>query len=442
LQGIWNDQARPIWGSDYTLNINIQMNYWPAEVANLGECHESLLDLIGDLSVDGRKTAGLTYGCRGWAAHNGTDLWRGSRSAGDGYSPPNWTMWPMGGVWLCQHLWEHYAFGGDLDYLRERAYPVMKGAAQFCLDWLIADREGHLVTCPSTSPENTFRSADGQESAVAAAATMDMQLIWDLFSNCIAASSALQIDGALRAELEAARARLLPPRIGSHGQLQEWSIDFDEVEPGHRHISHLFGVHPGRQIGPRGSPLPAQAAAQSLERRLAHGGGHTGWSRAWTINQWARLGRGDRAHEHLMALLRTSTLPNLLDSCPPFQIDGNFGGAAGVFEMLLQSHTGLIEVLPALPRAWPTGSARGLRARGGFTVDLEWSGGRLDHATVVADRDGPCHITYAPHALTASYPAEVGVSSRPGADVLHFMARGGQPVMLRPLPASSDAACS
>jgi alpha-L-fucosidase 2 len=450
LQGIWNDQVRPIWGSDWTVNINTQMNYWPAEVANLAECHEPLCDLIGDLSVDGRHTAIRTYGCRGWAAHNGTDLWRPTRSGGDGFSNPDWAMWPMGGVWLCRHLWEHYAFGGDVAFLRERAYPVMKGAAEFCLDWLIEDEDGYLVTCPSTSPENSFVAPDGRKAAVTVAATMDMMLIWDLFTNCIAASNVLGSDETFRAELEAARARLLPTKIGRHGQLQEWGIDFDEVEPGHRHLSHLYGLYPGHQVTPRGSPLLAQAARRSLERRIAHGGGQTGWSRAWTINLWARLGEGDQAHDHMLALLTRSTLPNLFNTHPPFQIDGNFGGAAGILEMLVQSHTGVIELLPALPRAWPAGWARGLRARGGFTVDLEWSRGRLAHAALVADGDGPCSVSYAGGALALAgrgRAARAHLDATPyptptpsGDGTLHLMARRGRRLLV--LPAEPSGALS
>lgn len=434
LQGIWNDQARPVWGSDYTMDINTQMNYWPAEVGNLAECHEPLISMLRDFSIDGLKTAKQTYGCDGWATHNGSDIWHGTWTAGGGYSPPHWSMWPMGGVWLCAHLWEHYAFGRGVEFLRAVAYPIQKGAAKFCLDWLVEDQDGYLVTCPSTSPENEYFMPDGQRIAVSVASTMDMALIWDLFTNTIAASEILGIDAPFRAELEAARARLLPPRIGRHGQLQEWSSDVDETEPGHRHISHLYGVHPGRQITPSGSPALAQAAKRSLERRIAHGGGHTGWSRAWLVNQWARLGEGDRAHQDLLALLSNSTLPNLFDSCPPFQIDGNFGGAAGIFEMLLQSHTGVIELLPALPRAWDTGSVRGLRARGGFTVDIEWHGGALTSAAITADHDGPCSVVHARERLEIVDGGEIEASSDQGDSVLRFTARGGRRVAVQPKP--------
>jgi alpha-L-fucosidase 2 len=430
LQGIWNDQPRPIWGSDYTININIQMNYWLAEVANLAECHEPFCTLVQNLSVDGRNTALHTYGCQGWACHNGTDLWRGTWTAGDGYSSPDWSMWPMAGPWLCQHLWEHFAFSGSTDYLRQ-VYPVMKGAAEFCLDWLIEDQDGHLVTCPSTSPENSFLTPDGAAAAVSVASTMDMQLIWDLFTNCIATSHLLEMDEIFRARLEAARERLVPARIGRFGQLQEWARDFDESEPGHRHLSHLFGLHPGKQITPRGTPALAQAARRSLERRLAHGSGRTGWSRAWAANLWARLGDGDCAYTQLTALLATSTLPNLFNSGPPFQIDGNFGGAAAIFELLLQSHAGVIELLPALPSAWPEGSVQGLRARGGFTVDVAWSDGKLVEATLLADRDSFAAVTYGPCALSSIEPVQVGVHSPPGSLGLRLSLRRGVRVRLR-----------
>jgi alpha-L-fucosidase 2 len=420
LQGIWNDQPRPMWGSDYTININIQMNYWLAEVANLAECHQPFCALIRDLSVDGRTTARQTYGCRGWACHNGSDIWRGTWSGGEGHSSVDWSMWPMAGPWVCRHLWEHYAFGGDVEFLRHFAYPILKGAAEFCLDWLIEDQDGALVTCPSTSPENTFRTPDGGTAAVSAASSMDMQLIWDLFSNCSKASQVLETDTDFRATLETARARLLPPRVGQHGRLQEWSIDFEEPEPGHRHLSHLFGLYPGSQITPRSTPPLALAARRSLEWRLAHGGGHTGWSRAWAVNLWARLGEGDRAHDQLQALLAGSTLPNLFNDGPPFQIDGNFGGAAAIFEMLLQSHAGLIEMLPALPAAWADGAVQGLRARGGYTVGISWSGGRLVEATIIADREGEVAVTYRSGILVILEPNTLAASSPPGSAALRF----------------------
>lgn len=417
LQGIWNRHVQPPWGSNYTTNINTEMNYWPAEITNLPECFLPLSDFIGRLAVNGAQTAKVNYGInRGWLAHHNSDVWAQTAPTGgydsDPKGAPRWSCWPMAGVWLCQHLWEHYAFGGDKKYLSKTAYPLMKGAAEFLLQWLQKDPEtGYWITNPSTLPENRFRYIDKegkkQNGEISRSSGMDLGLAWDLLTNCIEASTVLDTDKAFRQQCMDVRANLQPFRIGSKGQLLEWDKEFEETDPNHRHVSHLFALHPGRQIIPEQQPELAAACQRTLEIR---GDGGTGWAMAWKINFWARLRDGNHAFGILKNGLRYvdatqvsvrggGTYANLFDAHPPFQIDGNFGGTAGITEMLLQSHAGYIHLLPALPDNWQSGSIKGVRARGGFTIDMEWKESRITRLSVTSHSGGTCRIREAtsPH---------------------------------------------
>jgi len=426
LQGIWNKDRRPAWGSDLHTNINVQMNYWPAEPLGLGELTKPFLDYVGHWAVNGAGTVRDFYGMGGWTVHHTSDIWARTNPVGNKKGSPSWANWAMGGGWVCQHVYDHYLFTQDKDWLRETGYPLMKGAGEFLMDWLI-EKDGEYITAPSTSPENAFLDDNGRRGAVTIGTAMDLEICWDVFNNLIEASRVLDTDPDLRKRWQHYRDHLHPLQIGARGNLMEWYKDWLDTEPQHRHVSHLYGLYPGRQLSPVTTPALAAAARKTLELR---GDGGTGWSKAWKICFWARLLDGDHAYKMYRELLHKSTLPNLFDTHPPFQIDGNFGSIAGVSEMLLQSQTGALHLLPALPAAWESGSVKGLRGRGAYTVDIDWNNGALTEATVTAGVDGTCLVL-------SAHPLKVkGVRSRSTRDgafwKTRFAAKAGNAYTLIP----------
>ena len=391
LQGIWANGFTPPWNSDYHININIQMNYWMAEMTNLAECHEPFLDYIDNLREMGRITAQKTYNARGFVAHHTSDAWHSTAAFGKA----RYGMWPMGAAWSCQHLFTHYEYTEDKEYLKNKAYPIMKEAALFFVDFMVKDpKTGLLVTGPSISPENNFLTKDGKCATLNMGPTMDRAIIFELFNNCIKAAKKLNIDEDFSTILKNKIAQMPLLKVGKDGRLLEWAEELEEAMPGHRHISHLYALHPSNQISKSKTPALFEAAKKTIAGRLSKGGGHTGWSRAWIINFYARLLEGDKSYENIVALQRKSTLPNLLDVHPPFQIDGNFGVVSGITEMLMQSHNNEVHLLPALPSAWKSGNIKGIVAKKGFEIDMTWELWELKTLTIKSKLGNTLNLRY------------------------------------------------
>jgi alpha-L-fucosidase 2 len=432
LQGIWNDQMIPPWNGAYTININLEMNYWPAELTNLSECHEPMLKMIKELAVNGAETARSMYGNQGWVAHHNTTIWRHTEPIDACIC----SFWPMAAGWLVSHYWERYLFHGDEVFLKNEVYPLLKGAVLFYKDWLKPNEQGYLVTPVGHSPEHNFKYGEGSSASLSPGPTMDMAIIRESFERYLEAAQKLHIEDPLVAEINTKLGKLLPYQIGKYGQLQEWQFDFEDSDKEHRHLSHLYGFHPGNQINAKSSPELTAAVKRTMERR---GDGGVGWAMGWKININARLLDGEKAHlmlTNLLNLVRENdprykgggSYPNMLDACPPFQIDGNFGGTAGIAEMLVQSHAGEIHLLPALPKAWPNGKVTGLKARGGFEVDMEWEDSKLIKAVVHSELGGNCRIRTNGAARVAGTNSKPATGDNP--NPLFYFIQPGEPLMV------------